>query len=140
MADPAPKRWLGMAIVVGLVYCAAAVISSMLAAAAASDQMRFFWRLSAFIISGVVLLVHIAHEHYRLRNSTLPTTWHVTLAAAFGGLALALAANIHDLFSPEGYRLRMLIALIAWPILTGLPAAIVAMLVAAGLSLKRRNA
>ena len=137
MDDAAPKRWLGIAILVGAAYCAAALISSMLAGAVASDQMRFFWRLSAFIISGVVLLAHIAYEHYHLRNTTLLTAWHVSLAAAFGGLALALAANIHDLFSAAGYRPRMLVALIAWPLLTGVPAFIVALGIAAGLALRR---
>ena len=60
-------------------------------------------------------------------------------AVAFGAFALALAANIHDLGSASGYRPRMLIALVAWPLLTGVPAFIVALVVAAGLGLKRRG-
>ena len=39
-----------------------------LTGAAASNQMQFCWRLSAFVISAVVFAVHIACEHFRLRN------------------------------------------------------------------------
>ncbi len=38
------------------------------------------------------------------------------LAVAFGAFALALMANVHDLGSSAGYRPRMLIALVAWPL------------------------
>ena len=57
-------------------------------------------------------------------------------AVALGAFALALAANIHDLGSASGYRPRMLIALVAWPLLTAVPAFIVALVLAAGISVK----
>jgi hypothetical protein len=58
---------------------------------------------------------------------------------ALGAFGLALAGNIHDLWSISGYRPRMLIALVAWPVLTGVPAFIVALIAAAGLGLVRRS-
>jgi hypothetical protein len=85
----------------------------------------------------MVFAAHIAHEHFRLHNTPRPTAWHTSLAVAFGAFALAVAANIHDLGSASGYRPRMLIALVAWPLLTAVPAFIVALVVAAGLGLKR---
>lgn len=60
------------------------------------------------------------------------------LAVAFGAFGLALLANIHDLGSASGYRLRMLIALVTWPLITAVPAFIVALFLAAGLGLKQR--
>ena len=135
--DSSRQRWLSAVILVGLLYLAVGITSAALAGAAASDQMRFFWRLSAFIISALVFAVHIAYEHFRLRNTARPTAWHASLAVAFGAFALALVANIHDLGSASGYRPRMLIALVAWPLLTAVPALIVALVVAAGLGLKR---
>jgi hypothetical protein len=137
MDDSSRQRWLSTAIIVGVLYLAVALASSALAGAAASDRMQFFWRLSAFVISGVVLLAHIAYEHFRLRHSALPTAGHASLGAAVGGFALALVANIHDLGSASGYRPRMLIALVAWPLLTAVPAFAVALVVAAGLGVKR---
>ena len=139
MDDSGRQRWLGKAILVAVLYLAVGIASSALAGAAASTQMRFFWRLSAFVISGVVFAAHIACEHFGLRNPARPTAWHASVAVAFGAFGLALAANIHDLGSASGYRPRMLIALVAWPLLTAVPAFIVALVVAAGLGLKRRG-
>lgn len=133
MDHSARQRWLSTALLVGVLYPAIGFASSTLAGEAASSQMQFFWRLSAFVISGVVFAAHIAYEHFRLRNRARPTAWHAAVAVAFGAFALAFMANIHDLGSAAGYRPRMLIALVAWPLLTGVPAFIVALVVAAGL-------
>jgi hypothetical protein len=133
------QRWLSTAIFVGVLYLSVAIATGALAGAAASNQMQFFWRLSAFVISAVVLAAHVAYEHFRLRNTARPTAWHASVAVAFGAFGLALVANIHDLGSASGYRPRMLIALVAWPLLTAVPAFIVALAVAAGLDLRRRR-
>ena len=137
MADSDRQRSLSLVIVVGLIYFVVTITSGALAGAAASEQMRFFWRLSAFIISGVVFAAHIAHEHFRIHNPPRQTAFRTSGAVALGTFALAIAANIHDLGSVSGYRPRMLIALVAWPLLTGVPAFVVALAVSAGLGLKR---
>jgi len=133
MNDSSRKRWLSTALIVGVLYPAIGFASSTLAGEAASSQMQFFWRLSAFVISGVVLAAHIVYEYFQLRNSVWPTAWHAAVAVALGAFVLALMANIHDLVSASGYRPRMLIALVAWPMLTAVPAFIVALALAAGL-------
>ena len=137
MEDSSRQRWFSRVILVGGLYLAIGVFSVALAGAAASNQMRFVWRLSAFVISAVVFAAHIAYEHFRLRNAARQTAWHASLAIAFGALALALMANIHDLGSASGYRPRMLIAFLAWPLLTAVPAFIVALVLAACLGVKR---
>ncbi len=136
MDDSSRGRWLSTAIVAGVLYPVVAIASSALAGAAPSKQMQFFWRLSAFVISAVVFAAHIAFEHFRLRNTARRAAWHTAAAVAFGAFLLALAANIHDLGSASGYRPRMLIAFVAWPLLTAVPALIVALVVAGGLGLK----
>jgi hypothetical protein len=138
MNNSGRHQWLSKMILVGVLYLAVGIASGALAGEAASNQMRFFWRLSAFVISAVVFAAHIAYEHFRLRNTARPTAWHASVAVAFGAFGLALAANLHDLGSTSGYRPRMLIALVAWPLLTGVPAFIVARVVTAGLDVKRR--
>jgi len=137
MNDIGRQRWLSPAILVGVLYLAVGLASAALAGAAASSRMVSFWRMSAFGISTVVFAAHIAYERFRLRNTLRPTAWHTSVAVAFGGFLLALAANIHDLGSAAGYRPRMLIALLAWPLLTAVPAFVVALVVAAGLGAKR---
>ena len=139
MDDSSRQRWLSTVILVGVLYLAVGIASAALAGAAESNQMRFFWRLSAFVISAVVFAAHIAYEHFRLHGAARPTAWHASVAVAFGAFALALVANIRDLGSASGYRPRMLIALVAWPLLTAVPAFIVALVVAAGLGAKRRG-
>ena len=132
------QQWLGAVILAGVLYPVVGTASAALAGAAASQEMQFFWRLSAFGVSGVVLAAHVAYEHFRLRNSALVTAWHASLGAAIGGFLLALMASMHDMGSASGYRPRMLVALIAWPLLTGVPAFCVAVVLAAVLGLKRR--
>jgi len=139
MDDSGRQRWLRPGILAGVLYLAVGVTSAALAGAAASTPMRSFWRGSAFVISAVVFATHIAYEHFRLRHTARPTAWHASIAVAFGAFALALVANVHDLGSASGYRPRMLIALVAWPLLTAVPAFIVALGVAAGLGVKRRR-
>lgn len=139
MDDSGRQRWLSTAILIGVIYLAVGRASAALAGAAASNQMQSFWRLFAFVVSAVLFAAHIANEHFQLRNTARPTAWHASLAVALGAFGLALWANIHDLGSASGYRPRMLIALVAWPLLTAVPAFIVALVVAAGLGLKRRS-
>jgi hypothetical protein len=137
MGDSDRQRWLSTAILVGVIYFAVGVTSSALAGAAASEQMVLIWRQSAFIISGFVFTAHVAYEHFLLRSRARTTAWHTSAAVAFGAFAPAFVANIHDLGSASGYRPRMRIALVAWPLLTAVPAFIVALVMAAGLGGKQ---
>lgn len=139
MDDSGRHQWLSTAIFVGVLYLAVGLASIALAGRAASPQMLSFWRLSAFALSALVFAVHIACEHFRLRNKATPAAWHACVAVAFGAFGLALMANIHDLGSASGYRSRMLVALVAWPLLTAVPAFIVALLVALVLGVKQRS-
>jgi hypothetical protein len=90
-----------------------------------SGQVHF-WRLAAWVASAVVYFVHIAYEHFRLENSPTTTAIHVALAVALGGLLLAVAATRHAaLVSEHAPLTRFLVALVAWPLITGVPALLV---------------
>jgi len=119
MNVPDRKSWLRIALFTGLVYFAIAIGFGAFARWAETASMRVNWNRLAFLASGIVFLVHIGYEHFRLRNSPRVTATHVSLAVAFGAFALALSANIHELGSAAGYRPRLLVALPVWPILTG---------------------
>ena len=133
------KPWLRIALFTGLVYFVIAIGFGAFARWAETASMRVNWNRLAFLASGIIFLVHIGYEHFRLRSSPRVTATHVALAVAFGAFALAVSANIHELWSAAGYRPRLLVALPVWPILTGVPAFIVALIAAAVLNFKRRN-
>ena len=133
MDDARRPRRIGVILLVGLLYHGITVGTSALSAAAASHQGGFLWRLSAFVFCGVVFAAHIGYEHFRLRSPAWPLAWRTAAAVAFGAFTLALGANLHDLGSASGYRPRMLVALVAWPLLTAVPALLVARVAAAGL-------
>jgi cytochrome bd-type quinol oxidase subunit 2 len=139
MNDSGRQRWRSEAILVGVLYFAVGIASIALAGAASSNEMRDFWRVTAFAFSAVVFAGHVAEEHFRLRSTARPAAWHASVAVALGAFLLALTANIHDLGSASGYRPKMLIALVAWPILTAVPAFVVALVVAAALGVRRRG-
>ena len=136
---PGRPRWLITVMFVGVVYGVVGITTGALAGMAASSRAQFLWRLSAFVISGVVFAVHLGNEHFRLRSSAWTTAWHTSLAIALGAFVVALMANIHDLGSASGYRPLMLIALVAWPLGTGLPAFVVALVLAGLLRLTARR-
>lgn len=130
------QQWLIAVIAIGVMYLVVGLVSGRFARTATSAQSQFGWRLSAFIVSGILFLVQIAYERYRLRNPTGRIAWHAALAVAFGAFLLALAANINNL-AASSYRPRMLVALITWPLLTAVPAFIVAIVLAAVLNFRR---
>jgi vacuolar-type H+-ATPase subunit I/STV1 len=133
------KRWLRAVGLLGVVYFVIGIAFGAFASWSASNSMRVTWNRLAFLASAVAFAVHIGYEHFRFGNSPRITASHASIAVALGAFALALVANIHDLWSASGYRPRMLIALVAWPLLTAVPAFIVALVLAAGLTLRRRS-
>ena len=129
------KGWLLSASLIGALYFLIGVAFSAFARWDASIATQETWNRLAFLLSGILFLIHLGHEHFRFRHSARITATHVAIAVAIGAFGLALMANIHDLSSPSGFRPRMLVALLAWPLLTGVPAFIVALIVTAGLTL-----
>jgi hypothetical protein len=84
-----------------------------------------FWRLAAWVVSGVAFAIHAGHERFRVRNSFFSAALHVALAAALGAFGLAAGAIIRTTLtastSSEHLHL-LLIALVAWPVIVGVPA------------------
>ena len=93
------------------------------------------WRLAAWVASGAVYAAHIGYEHFRLKNSPRATALHAAVAVAVGAFLLAVAATVNALMvlSHAPYW-RFLLALVAWPIITALPAFLAALAVAAVLA------
>jgi hypothetical protein len=124
----APRRpsWLGTSIVVGVLYGVVGIVFAL-----PSTDVKL-WRLVAWVASAAVYAAHIAYESFALRNPSTSTALHVAVAVAIGGFALAVAAIIHSLMVPPNYsRWRFVLALVLWPIITAVPAFLVALVIAA---------
>jgi hypothetical protein len=97
---------------------------------ATTNAMRLIGMRLAWLVSGIGFTSHIAYGHFRLGNSPRTTATQASIAAALGAGALAVAANVHESMSPR-YRPSIAIALVAWPLLTAVPAFGVAIVAAA---------
>src|SRR5438046_3225063 len=124
------RLWVRAMILVAGSYV---VIGIGFAALAKSDHMRL-WRLAAWVASALVAAAQIGYEHYRLGASPRGTALHAAGAVALGAFGLALAANIHWLFAATHGQQSPLIALVAWPVITAVPAFLMALAVAAVLA------
>lgn len=101
--------------------------------------MVFAWRLASFIVSAVAFALHIGYEHFRIGSKPLTVGLRTALAVALGAFGLAVAANIHALGVPNSSRGLLVLALVIWPLMTGMPAFVIAMISAAGLGWLRRR-
>ena len=139
METPNRRPWLQTAILVGAVYFLFGVGFAALAGRSASSSMRETWNRLGFVASAVAFGAHIGYEHLRLRNSPLITSSHISTAVALGAFALAVSANIHGYRVGSSNKRLLALALVAWPAITAIPAFVVALVVAAGLGLRRRS-
>jgi len=86
------------------------------------------------MVSAVVYAAHIGYEHFRIRTSPGSTALHVAFGAAVGAFGLAAAAIVHSLLTGTGNLRLLRIALLIWPLITGVPAFVVALVLTAVLA------
>ena len=129
-------RWVRAVLLVGVLYLAAGLVFGALAGSAGSDQVRVAWRLAAWVISAAAFAAHIVYEQVRLRSSSRTTALHASLAAGLGAFGLAVAARLHAQATQHHFPA---IAIAIWPVMTALPAFVVALAAAAVLTRARRN-
>jgi hypothetical protein len=113
--------WFAWALLAGTLYLIIGVGFAQL-----SVPSVFFWRLAAWMVSAVVYAAHIGYEHFRKRRSLVSTALHVAFGAAVGAFGLAAAAIVHSLLTGTGNLHLLRIALLIWPLITGVPAFVVA--------------
>jgi len=126
-------------LLIAIFYLVVGIAFGALAGDAASSQMRFIWRLAAWLVSGVAFAVHVWYEQDRLHNVPRVTAFHASLAAALGALLLAVSANVHGISAGSNHQPLLLIALAAWPVMTAVPSFVVAFVLAALFALWKRS-
>jgi vacuolar-type H+-ATPase subunit I/STV1 len=123
----AERAWIRVALLIGIFYLAAGFVFGWLAGTAGSPQMRSAWRMMAWLVSAVGFAMHIRYEYVRLQNTSVVLARHVSTGVAIGAFGLALAANIHALTVGSTHRVALGISLVLWPLLTAIPAFLVAL-------------
>ena len=115
--------WIRAAVLLGVLYAAIGIVFALPATHAKA------WRLAAWGVSGVAFIAHIASERFRLRCSPRRAALHVAAGAALGAFGLAVGAYIHALAvaSSSEHQRRLLLAFLIWPVITGIPAFLVAL-------------
>jgi hypothetical protein len=131
LRDLAMDAWPRAVVLFGAVYL---VVGVTFPNPPAPDAAQFLWRLASWLTCAVAFTIHIALERFRFRSSLRDAGFHVALAVAIGAFALAAAANLHALTSGTGNMRRLALALVIWPVMTGVPAFLAGWLVAAGLA------
>lgn len=123
-------------ILVGVIYAVTGIVFAW-----PQTHVRV-WRLAAWLVSAAAYATHIGYEHFRMRATPGRAAWRVALAVALGAFGLALSATIHSLLvaSTDQHRRLVRLALVIWPVITAVPAFLVALAASAMLTRLWRGA
>ena len=123
-AQVGSKTWVRAALIVGALY---ALVGIGFALPAYHVKLG---RLAAWVVSAIAYAAHVCYEHFRLRNLPRSAALHVASAVALGAFGLAVGANIHSLSLSSTNEHRhhlLLLSLGLWPVITAVPAFLVAL-------------
>lgn len=122
------QRKVGIILLAGAAYILIGTGTAILAASSAGKG----WRLAAWLLSLVVFSVHFAIERSS-DSRRARVAARVALAVAIGAFGVAALGPIRTHWADPARLRLVLLSLVAWPVLTGLPAFVVALLAGIGL-------
>ncbi len=131
------ERWLLPAAVVGAAYLAVGIGFAELARISSPGKMRFFWRLAAWAASFALLAAHLAFEIRR--RPPRRAAFHASAGVALGGFGLAAWINLNALAGSGPRSPLTPLALVVFPLVTGIPAFLGAWAAAEVLARLRRD-
>jgi hypothetical protein len=121
------------------VYPVAGIAFAALAGHSVSHAMLVTWRLAAWLVCAAAFAAHLGYELFRLRSPSLRAALHVAAAVALGAFFLAVWVNIQHRGDSSHQSPLAPWALVLFPLVTGVPAFVVALVAAAGLARMRRR-
>ena len=124
----ARARWLRGAILFGLGYFLVGRLF------AVPGEHARAWRLAAWAVSGILYAMHFRFELVKLRDPPRTLALHLAVAVAIGAFALALALMIRSVAVQGSLEPKWLLALVLFPLVTALPAFLVALVAAVALA------
>lgn len=114
-------------LLAGAAYVLIGIGTSMLAAGVTSSGGGKAWRLAAWLLSLVIFFVHFATERDR-EPRRVRVAARVALAVAIGAFGVAALGPLRMHWADAARLKLVLLSLVAWPVLTGVPAFVVALL------------
>jgi Na+/H+ antiporter NhaC len=114
-------------LLAGVAYVVIGMGTATLAAHAASPTGVTRWRLAAFLLSFVVFGIHFLVERKRHRHRRT-SAMTLALGVALGALGVAAFGPMRAHWADPSRLKLVMLSLIAWPILTGVPAFVVALI------------
>ena len=132
MEETRHRQWLWILLAGGVAYLIIGQVFAFFAGAAASANTRLAWRLAAWILSGVLFTLHIRFERTRFHSTAKTTAMRTSLAVGLGAFLIAVVAIARTRVNPAPISLRLL-ALVLFPLITMLPAFLVAFVLASTL-------
>lgn len=123
-ATVAPTQWLRTAILFGIGYFLVGRVF------AVPGEHARAWRLAAWVVSFVIFWAHFRHEQTRRGRSPHVVALHVATAVAIGAFGLAVAGMMRSLSVQHALRPTWLLALVLFPLVTAVPAFLVALVAA----------
>jgi hypothetical protein len=126
---PAERRrdWVRAASLLALVYVVVGLLSGELASRATTEQSRVVYRRAAWLVSAAFFAGHVGYERSRRRAAPSAAALRAAGAAAMGACGLAAVALVRALSTGTGRPGMLAIALVAWPLITAVPAFLVAL-------------
>jgi hypothetical protein len=123
MSESSRRAWIRPAVLLGALYALVGITFAIPTTHAKA------WRLAAWAVSAIGYAAHIAYERFRQHNSPSSSALHVAAGVALGAFGLAVGANVHSMSvgSTQQQRLLLLLALGIWPVITAVPAFLVAL-------------
>jgi hypothetical protein len=121
------STWLRSVLLIAVVYVVVGIVTAQLAASASSIQVRNFWRLTAWALSLLVFLGHVAQERLRAGSTAMKAALHAAGAVALGAFVLAAVGPVRGYWDAPNFWGVAVLSLALWPILTGIPAFLVAL-------------
>src|SRR4051812_37053065 len=102
-------------------------------------QHAHAWRLAAWVVSGIIYVAHFRYERGKPGNAAHALALHVATGVAIGAFAVALALTMRSVAAEGALAPKWLLALVLFPVVTAVPAFLVALVGAVALSRRGRS-
>lgn len=129
--------WFPIAMLIAIAYPVIGVAFAV-PASSTSHRITVAWRLAAWAVAAAIFAIHVWYEHSRDRKP-LRAALHVAAAVALGAFILAVWVIVHAHWIGASQSPLALLALVLFPVISGVPAFLVALPAAFVLANARRS-
>ena len=122
------RSWILFSLLTGATYTFIGLSFTVFGGWSGSNRGIVAWRIASFVASLIVFATHIGFEHFTLANRPVAVALHAATGVGLGAFGTAVAANIHAIGVADANHRNLAISLVVWPLMTGIPAFMVALI------------